>query len=206
MGTGMKLAIGGCIGPVLLGLLTVGGCFALIASVDPSTDSELGSSGSESSEPAPAGAESSKGKQKSGSSEGEEPTVAIGESATVADASWVVTSAVPRTRITSQFVDPKQGNFVVVDFRFTNNGSEAKTLHQNALKLLDGDGREFDPDTDTFGYIPTERNIFLEQVNPGVTKNGEVIFFVAPGASGFKLEISDTNLFKTGKAYVDLGF
>jgi hypothetical protein len=43
-------------------------------------------------------------------------------------------------------------------------------------------------------------------VNPGVIKNGEVIFSVAPGASGFKLEISDTNLFKTGKAYVDLGF
>lgn len=66
--------------------------------------------------------------------------------------------------------------------RFTNIGSESKTLPQNALKLLDLDGRESDPDTDTFGYIPNERNIFLEQVNPGVTEEGEVIFSVAPGA------------------------
>ena len=198
MGTGTKLALGGCIGLILLGLLTVGGCFALIANVEPPADSETGSSESE----------SAKENQKSGSS-GEEQatsTVSIGEPATVGDASWVVTSAEPRTRLNSQFLDPKQGNFVVVDFRFTNNGSESKTLHQNALKLLDGDGREFDPDTDTFGYIPNERNIFLEQVNPGVTEEGEVIFSVAPGASDFRLEISDTNLFSTtGQAYVDLG-
>jgi hypothetical protein len=78
----------------------------------------------------------------------------------------------------SQFLDPKQGNLVVVDFRFNNNGNESKTLHQSALKLLGRDGREFDPDTDTFGYIPNERNIFLEQVNPGVTEDGEAIFSV----------------------------
>jgi len=29
MGTGVKLALGGCIGLILLGLLTVVGCFAL---------------------------------------------------------------------------------------------------------------------------------------------------------------------------------
>jgi flagellar motor protein MotB len=203
MGTGTKLALGGCIGLILLGLLTVGGCFALIANVEPPADSETGTAESGSSESG-----SAKEKQKSEPSKEEQSTstVSIGEPATVADASWMVTSAEPRSRLNSQFLEPKQGNFVVVDFRFTNNGSESKTLHQNALKLLDRDGREFDPDTDTFGYIPNERNIFLEQVNPGVTEDGEVIFSVAPGASGFRLEISGTNLFETGKAYVDLGF
>lgn len=198
MGTGAKLALGGCIGLILLGLLIVGGCFALVANVEPPTDSETASSEEE----------SSKEKQKSGSSKEEQSasTVSIGQSVTVGDASWVVTSAEPRTRLTSQFLPSKQGNFVVVNFRFTNNGNESKTLHQNALKLLDRDEREFDPDTDTFGYIPNERNIFLEQVNPGVTEDGEVIFSVAPGASGFRLEISDTNMFRSGKAYVDVGF
>jgi hypothetical protein len=202
MGTGTKLALGGCIGLILLSLLTVGGCFALIANVEPPSDSETGSSEAEPSE-----AESSREKKKSGSSKEEQSasTVSIGQPATVGDASWIVTSAEPRTRLTSQFLPTKQGNYVVVDFRFTNNGNESKTLHQNALKLLDRDGREFDPDTDTFGYIPNERNIFLEQVNPGVTEDGEVIFSVAPGASGFRLEISDTNMFRTDKAYVDLG-
>ncbi len=138
--------------------------------------------------------------------EEQEATVSTGQRVEVGDASWVATSAQSRTQLTSRFLDPKQGNFVVVDFDFTNNGSESKTLHQNALKLLDRDGREFDADTDTFGYIPNEKNMFLDQVNPGVTKSGQVIFTVAPDASGFRLELSDTNLFKSGKAYVDLGF
>jgi hypothetical protein len=132
--------------------------------------------------------------------------VKIGQPVTVGDASWTVTSAQPRTQLNSRYADSKQGNFVVADFAFTNNGTESKTLHSTALKLVDSNQREFDPDTDTFGYIPNDRDIFLEQVNPGLTKEGQVIFSVAPGASGFRLELSDTNWFKTGKAYVDLGF
>ncbi len=42
------------------------------------------------------------------------------------------------------------------------------------MKLVDKDGRGFDPDTDAFGYMPDDKNIFLDQVNPGVTKDGEV--------------------------------
>lgn len=138
-----------------------------------------------------------------------ESTVGVDQTATVDDAAWVVTSAQPTTQITDQFgvQPPKQGNFVIVDFNFTNNGNEAKTLSSNTLALYDSSNRKFSPDTDTFGYIPNDKNIFLNQVNPGVTKNGEVIFSVAPGASGFKLELSDTNLFsRAPKAYVDLGF
>ena len=61
---------------------------------------------------------------------------------------------------------------------------------------------------DTFGYIPNEKNIFLNQVNPGVTQPGEVIFSVSPGGYGYRLLLKDTNLFKssTNQAYVDLGF
>jgi hypothetical protein len=95
---------------------------------------------------------------------------------------------------------------VVVDFDFTNNASEAKTLTQNIIALYDGSGRKSEPDTDTFSYVPSDKNIFLDQVNPGVTKSGEVIFPVAPDASDFTLELSNTNFFKSGKADVDLGF
>jgi ferric-dicitrate binding protein FerR (iron transport regulator) len=43
-------------------------------------------------------------------------------------------------------------------------------------------------------------------VNPGVSREGEVIFTVAPDASGFTLETGDTDMFADGNAYVDLGF
>jgi hypothetical protein len=157
----------------------------------------------ESKEQTKKGTASSKEKQK----QGQEATVAIGQTATVADASWVVTFAQPRTQLRSQFgSQSKQGNFVVVDFTFTNNGNEAKTLTQNIIALYDSSGRKSSPGTDTFSYIPNDKNIFLDQVNSGVTKDGEVIFSVAPGASGFTLELSNTNFFKSDKAYADLGF
>lgn len=82
-----------------------------------------------------------------------------------------------------------------MDFRFKNDSSEAKTLTPTILKLIDEDGRESDADTDTFSYIPQEKDIFLEQVNPGVTEDGQVIFSVAPDASGFKLQLRGTSFF-----------
>ena len=219
MGTGAKLALGGCIGLILLSLVTVGGCFALVANVDsPTEEAESASSAEEETTEE----ETTKARRRvkpqrdeaaapsppppPPSQAPEEEVVRMGQPVTVGDASWTVTSAQPRSQLNSRYADSKQGNFVVVDFTFTNNGTEAKTLHSTALKLLDSNQREFDPDTDTFGYIPNDRDIFLEQVNPGLTEEGQVIFSVAPDATGFRLEVSDTNWFKTGKAYVDLGF
>ena len=94
-----------------------------------------------------------------------------------------------------------------MDFRFKNDANEAKTLHTAAMKLIDREDREFDPDTDSFGYIPQEKNVLLEQVNPGVTKEGQVIFSVSPDASGFKLQVRATNLFSLEQPKeVALGF
>lgn len=52
----------------------------------------------------------------------------------------------------------------------------------------DSQGRKSEADPDKFGYIPDDRNIFLENVNPGVTDKGQAIFTVAPGSTGFELE------------------
>lgn len=139
----------------------------------------------------------------------EEPTAGIGDVVEVADGIWVVTSARQEAQLADQFGvrPPKQGNFVIVDFRFKNDANEAKTLHTAAMKLIDKEDREFDPDTDSFGYIPQEKNVLLEQVNPGVTKEGQVIFSVSPDASGFKLQVRATNLFSLEEPKeVALGF
>ncbi len=100
-----------------------------------------------------------------------------------------------------------QGNFVIVDFQFTNEGNESKTLTQQALQLEDYSGRTSAPDPADFRYIPKDRNIFLEQVNLGVTQQGQVIFTIAPDASGLTLILKDTNLFRSSQnqARVDLG-
>src|SRR5215207_6582078 len=105
-----------------------------------------------------------------------------------------------------QFGETKRGNFVIVDFNFTNNSSEAVTLDSASVALMDSSGNKSEADPDTFGYIPANKDIFLENVNPGVTRPGEVMFTVAPDASGFKLQVGDTNPFTDKNGYVDLGF
>jgi hypothetical protein len=154
--------------------------------------------------------ESAPKKEKEKSKQDQGTTVAIGQPVTAGDIEWTVTDARTVNELSQdsfgQFGETKQGNFVWVDLLFTNNGSEPSTLTTQSLALLDSSDRESRPDTDTFGYIENERNIFLEQVNPGVTREGTAIFTVSPNASGFRLRVGDTNMFSREESFVDLGF
>ena len=133
--------------------------------------------------------------------------VAIGEPVKAGKVEWTVVTAREATSLKSAFGgDKKDGNFVIVDFNFTNGNKEAVTLDSESFRLIDSEGREFEVDTDTFEYVEPDKDIFLDQVNPDVSKEGEVIFTVAPDASGFTLEAGDTDMFADENAYVDLGF
>jgi hypothetical protein len=54
------------------------------------------------------------------------------------------------------------------------------------MVLKDRTGREFGTDVDSFEFMPTNLDIFLEPVNPGISKNGRVIYqrcLPTPGVS-----------------------
>lgn len=82
---------------------------------------------------------------------------------------------------------------------------EAATLDTASMTLIDSEGRKCEADPDKFGYIPDDRNIFLENVNPGVTDQGQAIFTVAPDATGFELELGDADLLSDEHGTVPLG-
>jgi hypothetical protein len=73
------------------------------------------------------------------------------------------------------------------------------------MTLIDNEGRKSEADPDMFGYIPDDRNIFLENVNLGVTDRGQAIFSVAPDATGFELELGDADLLSDEHGSVPLG-
>lgn len=137
--------------------------------------------------------------------EGGENTVTVGEPLTVGEIAWIVTNAEQTNQLTDEFGESKTGNFVIVDYEFTNNSDEAITLNSSMLTLTDSQGRENEPDTDKLFYIEPERDLFLEQINPGVSQEGTVIFTVADDASGFVLELT-VGFFSGEASYVDLGF
>lgn len=138
------------------------------------------------------------------------PTVGVGQPVTVGEVVWTVTNAKRANQLQQtgfgEFGDTKQGNFVIVDFDFKNNSNEALTLDSSSLTLVDSSGRESETDTDTFGYVPEGKDVFLEQVNPGLSRQGQVIFSVASDASGFKLQLGDTDPFSGESGSVNLGF
>jgi hypothetical protein len=186
------LISGGCLILLVLVLLGFVGCLALVGNSG-------GGGGSTS--------ESSKSKE----SQAKQSAVGIGQPVTVGDVTWTVTNARQENQLVEQGISQKnaktqQGNFVVVEFDFTNNGTEALTLDNESLALIDSQGRQSKPSPDTFMYVPQDRRIFLERINPGVTRPGEAIFEVAPGASGFQLQAGDAKMFTDENGYVDLGF
>ena len=101
--------------------------------------------------------------------------------------------------------DRKKGNFVTVELTFINNGDEAVTLDSESLAIIDDQNRTFETDTDASFYVPTNRDLFLNQVNPGVTFQGTTIFSIAPDAEGLILQAGDTEMFTDENAYIDLG-
>ena len=134
----------------------------------------------------------------------------IGQPVQVGEVTWTVTNARQVSEIREKgfgpFGETKRGNFVIVDFNFANNSSEAVTLDSASLSLIDSSGNKSEVDPDYFSYVPTSKDIFLENFNPGVTRPGEVIFTVASGASGFEVQVGDTIPFTDKNGNVDLGF
>jgi hypothetical protein len=135
-----------------------------------------------------------------------EPKYSVGQAAQAGNVEWKVTDAFLTDQLKSTFDTQKSGNFVVVDFTFTNNRTEEVTLDPELHMLLkDSQGREFGSDLDAWEFVPTDLNLFLEPVNPGVGTDGRVIYEVAPDAAGFTLTLDDVEMMEDKSAVFDLG-
>lgn len=128
----------------------------------------------------------------------------LGETVEVGDVAWTINNVQQSTELRA-LGQRKRGNFVTINLTFINNGSEAVTLDSESLAIIDDQNRTHGTDTDASFYVPTNRDLFLNQVNPGVTFQGTAIFNIAPDAEGLILQAGDTQLFTDENAYVDLG-
>lgn len=139
-----------------------------------------------------------------GYDEASKKAVPVGETVKAGEVAWTVSSVQQSTELKA-LGERKQGDFVIVDVTFINNGKEPVTLDSASLSLRDDQDRTHETDPDASFYVPTNQDLFLNQVNPGVTKQGRAIFTVAPDAEGLILEAGDTNMFGGDSAYVKLG-
>jgi hypothetical protein len=202
----------GCAGLVVLGFLFVG-CLALLSSgggggetANRDAQPSAGDGKKEAAQPEPQQPEPQEEKPEPEKRPKPEPRYSVGQTGQAANVEWTVTDAFLTDQLKSNFGTQKRGNFVVVDFTFTNNRNEEVTLDPELHMILkDSQGREFGSDLDAWEFVPTDLMIFLEPVNPGVSTEGRVIYEVAPDAAGFTLTLDDVEMMEDKSAVFDLG-
>ncbi len=129
----------------------------------------------------------------------------VGETVVVEDVAWAVTD-VKESDILVSRLGTEEGHFVIVDLMFQNNSNQDITFATPFVTLVDGEGREFEPDIEyNFTHIEPENNMFAAHVRPGVTKEGRIIYSIEPDSSGLRLQVGEARFASDETAYIDLG-
>ena len=137
----------------------------------------------------------------------------IGDTATIDDISFTVTNANSTQEIDdadgNEFIDPvtTSNQFIVLDATIKNGKSEAITMDASFFKLNTEDGTTYEPkqDGDLMMVIPSEKFLFLEQINPGLSKDGMVVFEVPSDIKMENLTLNvDAGFWGTKSASIEL--
>jgi len=79
------------------------------------------------------------------------------------------------------FGNDANGIFVIFDLAVENQGAEADYIN-NEIYIIDDQGREFSQDDSSWVYL--DDNFIFEELNPGLTKRGQIIFDVPENIKG----------------------
>lgn len=84
-----------------------------------------------------------------------------------------------------------QGQFCMVNVKVENIGDEAQSMFGDNQLLFDEDGREFSADTEAAMYMDDAQTLW-EEINPGNSINGVVVFDVPKNAVPESIELHDS--------------
>ena len=133
----------------------------------------------------------------------------IGSDVRVGDVRWkVLTAANEGQTLKSDdgFADDltTAGVFVRVSFEMENLSKDNLTF--SGIDLIDDQGRTFSASSDAYMFITDNMGCtFLDNLNPNIPKQCQVIFEVAPGATGLKVKVGDLSMFGDAEQAINLG-
>lgn len=135
----------------------------------------------------------------------ESRTHSIGENFKVGKLSYTVTDVNTRQLVgTNRYLrEEADGEFVLVDIEITNEGQESTTISNSHLTLADSQERSYSVDSDAFAAV--ENSFTFEQLDPGLSKEGILVYDTPPRQEGRKLKVSPSRIFSTSEPrYVNL--
>lgn len=119
----------------------------------------------------------------------EEATYGIGD--TVAADDWEITVAEVEdgvSQVGDEFLNAKaQGQFVQIELSVKNTGSDPNFFFEDDIKLGDESGNTYSADSEAGIYAAENNILFLEEINPGNTAEGVLVFDVPEDADPNKL-------------------
>jgi hypothetical protein len=95
------------------------------------------------------------------------------------------------------------GVFCLVNVSVANIGDQAQTLDSTSQYGYDAAGKKYSTDTEAAFYLENAGSTLFEQLNPGTSVDGVLIFDVPAGTQLTKLELHDSML--SGGVTVNLG-
>ena len=95
------------------------------------------------------------------------------------------------------------GVFCLVTVHVTNIGDEAQTLDSTSQVAYDAQGKKYSSDTQASIYLDNAGSALFNQLNPGTSVDGTLIYDVPAGTKLTKLELHDSAF--SGGVTVNLG-
>lgn len=112
----------------------------------------------------------------------EKDEAAYGLGDAVAADGWEITVSKVKDGVSTvgnEFLNTKaQGQFVKVNLSVKNTKSEPKLFFEDNIKLSDKEGNTYSSDSEAGIYADEDSILFLEEINPGNTAKGVLIFDV----------------------------
>lgn len=96
-----------------------------------------------------------------------------------------------------------QGVFCLASVHVQNIGDEAQTLDATSQVAYDAQGKKYSTDTEAAFYLEDAGQALFNQLNPGASVDGQLVFDVPTGTKLTKLELHDSAF--SGGVAVDLG-
>ncbi|RSN57989.1 DUF4352 domain-containing protein [Actinomadura sp. WAC 06369] len=188
-------------------------CGAIVSTAsDPaatSSGTDAGSAGTRGEEAAAGGAGTGKGADSEKSAEprkgGAKVADGIGREYRDGKFAFTVTKVKKGVaRVGNQYAGSEaQGQYVLVHITVENIGDEARMFDGTNQTLIDTKGREFEADTEAAIWSNRDTRSFLEQINPGNSVKGVVIFDVPKNVKLKAIELHDSMF--SGGVTVPLG-
>lgn len=106
---------------------------------------------------------------------------------------FVVTSVTYAKSVGGQFGKTAQGRFALLHLKVTNISDQSQALADSAQYVYDFSGRKYSADSEAGIYAnSTTNSVFYNDINPGNTVRGVVVFDMPHGVTPVRAELHDS--------------